>query len=305
MPSYISPLTPLVTAELAEHGTFVEICDVICVFTGGCGHIIMTTSCHNTHNISKLREAYPEKGNGEIHLVPCDTTICNHNTVFTAVTPLSCKDCTPRGYAAYLGLGETNFRSDHPKMEMSLDELLKRHAEYEKRDFNTKDRLRKLSKRFDPGDTVCSLTYANPLAHHNIRWFIERQRFYARLAQARQISDIMKVPLEDRKYYSGGQFDKTELLPSLGVADNDVAGEQCGICQDPDCLLEHADPRRLPCGHVYHYDCISKWIYDEATPTCPECRQRYQIELLPWHKPIDSDVQRWPAPYRVGEWIDM
>ena len=291
MPSYISPLTPSVTAELAEHGTFVEICDVVCVFANGCGHIIMTTSCHNTHNISKLQEAYPKKGKGEIHLIPCDGSICNLNVVFTTIIPRSCKDCTKLGDTAYLGVGEASIRSDHAKLQISPDELQRRRIEYKGRFFSTLVRLRELSGRFDLKNTICAFTYANPYAHRNIRQFVKRQRFYTRLAQIRQINDVMKVPLERRKYYSGGQLDKTELLPSVGVADKGVAGEQCGICQDPHRLLEYADPRRLPCGHVYHYDCISKWIYQQATPTCPECRQRYQIELLPWLQSVESDVQ--------------
>ncbi|GFT18441.1 hypothetical protein TNCV_4059411 [Trichonephila clavipes] len=42
----------------------------------------------------------------------------------------------------------------------------------------------------------------------------------------------------------------------------------CIICTDRfDSVLDIAQTK---CGHVFHYDCISKWV--EQSKTCPECR---------------------------------
>lgn len=273
------------TAELAEQGTFVEICDVICVFTSGCGHIIQTTSCHNKYNISKLGKAY-KQGRGKIHLIPCDEVFCHQSAVLTTISPRSCKECAKPGDIPYVGF-KSSVCSDATTVPLSPREVQRRRIEYEERDIKTKDRLRELSERFDPGDTVSISTYADPNAHVAIFEFIQRQRFYVWLAHKRHIENAMHSPLSSRAHFYGGRHDKSELLVSVGVADKGVAGEQCGICQDPDCLLVDADPRRLPCGHLFHYDCIWKWIdlhetdrYDEQT--CPECRQRYYIIPLPW-----------------------
>ena len=46
------------------------------------------------------------------------------------------------------------------------------------------------------------------------------------------------------------------------------ANDSCGICYEP--LSQGFGVSRLPCGHVFHIQCSSKWL--SHTCTCPECR---------------------------------
>ncbi|KAK8569651.1 hypothetical protein V6N13_046700 [Hibiscus sabdariffa] len=48
----------------------------------------------------------------------------------------------------------------------------------------------------------------------------------------------------------------------------------CTVCLDE--LLDGDDVASMPCDHVYHYDCIVKWL--ETSHLCPLCR---------YHMPID------------------
>jgi len=59
-------------------------------------------------------------------------------------------------------------------------------------------------------------------------------------------------------------------LPEVAVQQSHVdAGAQCAICMDDYELAQKV--RKLPCGHMYHLDCIKKWL--EMHGTCPVCRK--------------------------------
>jgi len=47
------------------------------------------------------------------------------------------------------------------------------------------------------------------------------------------------------------------------------AGDVCAVCLD-----KHAEGRSvdLPCGHAFHMDCLTAWVWSRAHPTCPCCR---------------------------------
>jgi len=49
---------------------------------------------------------------------------------------------------------------------------------------------------------------------------------------------------------------------------------ECSICFEPLKTLYAA----LPCGHVYHSDCILKWLTDHRS--CPVCRKKMQWTLI-------------------------
>lgn len=58
----------------------------------------------------------------------------------------------------------------------------------------------------------------------------------------------------------------------------DEQQQQCTICMAP--LLEDA-PGALTCGHVFHIECITKWIArkvaDNALPKCPSCNTQVSV----------------------------
>lgn len=47
---------------------------------------------------------------------------------------------------------------------------------------------------------------------------------------------------------------------------------ECGICYHR--LIEGTVLSRMPCGHVYHINCLTTWLKESCT--CPECR--FEIE---------------------------
>ncbi|KAH7702267.1 E3 ubiquitin-protein ligase Praja2, partial [Aphelenchoides avenae] len=49
--------------------------------------------------------------------------------------------------------------------------------------------------------------------------------------------------------------------------DNSVP--QCAICF---CILKANATYGLPCGHVFHYTCITRWLVSAPTQSCPCCR---------------------------------
>merc|ERR1711957_460119 len=55
-----------------------------------------------------------------------------------------------------------------------------------------------------------------------------------------------------------------------------VEGDPCAICQD---TMSQGDAvRRLPCAHIFHADCIEKWL--RLKLTCPLCNISVETSLL-------------------------
>ncbi|KAM0826328.1 hypothetical protein ACQ4PT_068945 [Festuca glaucescens] len=73
-------------------------------------------------------------------------------------------------------------------------------------------------------------------------------------------------------------------LPTVIVTDNALV---CPICTDP--LLISAPARRLPCGHLYHSDCIVTWL--ALRNSCPVCRGS-----IPMFYSTATDIASSPSP---------
>jgi hypothetical protein len=66
-------------------------------------------------------------------------------------------------------------------------------------------------------------------------------------------SVVEKTPLSDSQIAALPAWSCTS--PSWrGV----FATDCCVVCQD--LMVEHEDTRVLPCGHRYHFQCISRWL---------------------------------------------
>uniref|UniRef100_A0A6B2LNI2 RING-type domain-containing protein n=1 Tax=Arcella intermedia TaxID=1963864 RepID=A0A6B2LNI2_9EUKA len=50
--------------------------------------------------------------------------------------------------------------------------------------------------------------------------------------------------------------------------------EKCPVCSD--LFQKDEEGTKLPCGHLYHYDCILPWLKQHNT--CPMCR--YELPTL-------------------------
>ncbi|XP_035826047.1 E3 ubiquitin-protein ligase RNF126 [Aplysia californica] len=66
------------------------------------------------------------------------------------------------------------------------------------------------------------------------------------------------------------QKEKIESLPTVTIDQSHIdATLQCAICMDDFELYQKV--RKLPCDHMYHSECIVKWL--EMHGTCPVCRK--------------------------------
>ena len=54
-----------------------------------------------------------------------------------------------------------------------------------------------------------------------------------------------------------------------GVAD------ACPVCLED--MASQGSVNQLPCGHCFHRRCISKWLVQAFSPTCPSCKKQLEI----------------------------
>ena len=52
------------------------------------------------------------------------------------------------------------------------------------------------------------------------------------------------------------------------IEDTECDNEECSICYDG---FSQKEPGKLPCGHIFHKECILQWL-NQPNNTCPYCR---------------------------------
>jgi hypothetical protein len=60
----------------------------------------------------------------------------------------------------------------------------------------------------------------------------------------------------------------TEMAPTITNKNDLYHCGQCPICQDD---FTFAQSGMLPCGHLFHQECILKWM--KKSTQCPNCRE--------------------------------
>ncbi|KFY19595.1 hypothetical protein V493_07899 [Pseudogymnoascus sp. VKM F-4281 (FW-2241)] len=304
---YESSLTPLITAQ---RGGFLKPCGFIVCFHDTCGHIETKTSCHNiTDNIlprcmndiinQKLVQAYSSR------YYPCDRLSCDQSVVATICIQEECVQCKTRDdptnpLRIQFDEDPTITRSDPNVDVIPAEQIETRRTYYHERMIATQARHRALSLHFDPhsllfGDFSTEYfdrTARDFIEHHRKLQrhpgFVDSDEFYAVLREGRAEEDRTGIDLKKRQYYSGDKFDETDLMCLIKPTDARLVGENCPICQES--FLSHArDPRSMPCGHMFHWACISEWFY-KVNPSCPHCRRRYKVTTLPRFLPQSLDA---------------
>jgi hypothetical protein len=53
------------------------------------------------------------------------------------------------------------------------------------------------------------------------------------------------------------------------IINKNFENNECIICLEP--MLVGDKVRILDCGHMYHYNCINKWIEKKGKINCPLC----------------------------------
>lgn len=70
---------------------------------------------------------------------------------------------------------------------------------------------------------------------------------------------------------------------------------QCPICLDSMSKDGEHQISSLPCGHLFGYNCIKRWLEDENQQICPTCRKHAtcnMIRLIIWDGTIPLDTMR-------------
>ncbi|XP_017982271.1 PREDICTED: E3 ubiquitin-protein ligase RNF181 [Theobroma cacao] len=62
----------------------------------------------------------------------------------------------------------------------------------------------------------------------------------------------------------------TSLVSDMPVV-NDATGS-CSICMECFRQSDQGAARQVSCGHVYHHICISDWLLNGNSNSCPLCR---------------------------------
>lgn len=62
------------------------------------------------------------------------------------------------------------------------------------------------------------------------------------------------------------------LLSDVEVA---TGAGQCSICLEE--MEEGSQIVKLPCGHLFHKTCVSKWLRT-GSQTCPLCKEQFRVD---------------------------
>lgn len=108
---------------------------------------------------------------------------------------------------------------------------------------------------------------------------LTREQWYARLAWRSAAGNEMHTPAAELGVYyvPDDPSDDTGLLlhPNQPIS----SGEMCAVCMEAT-TGNSKDPevRQLPCGHLFHFECILRWLHYR---NCPVCRCVYVLKRLP------------------------
>lgn len=85
----------------------------------------------------------------------------------------------------------------------------------------------------------------------------------------RRIEAILNFINGHNGVHMGVQPASPSQIESLPVpTSREIAGKDCPICQEE--LKNEGCTRRMPCGHIYHQDCLARWL--QLHNSCPVCR---------------------------------
>mmetsp|Transcript_93902 Transcript_93902/g.265703 ORF Transcript_93902/g.265703 Transcript_93902/m.265703 type:complete len:616 (-) Transcript_93902:62-1909(-) len=72
--------------------------------------------------------------------------------------------------------------------------------------------------------------------------------------------------------------------------------EHCVICRDS--LFEGSKPKKLPCSHIFHIDCLRSWLVMQQV--CPTCRAEIPAEVPSMAAPMPAAAARDGHPPPAG-----
>ncbi|XWS72086.1 hypothetical protein CRYUN_Cryun02cG0010400 [Craigia yunnanensis] len=62
----------------------------------------------------------------------------------------------------------------------------------------------------------------------------------------------------------------TRLVSDMPMVN--YATGSCSVCMESFCQSEDVASRKVSCGHAYHHKCITDWLLNGNSNSCPLCR---------------------------------
>jgi hypothetical protein len=91
-----------------------------------------------------------------------------------------------------------------------------------------------------------------------------------------------------------------ESLPKVKVTADDLmeaANRECVVCLEPQQIGNIAC--KLPCGHLYHTDCLREWLVKHCT--CPVCRFELETDDAQFERERKKRMKNRRLRYRLDE----
>ncbi|XP_048527186.1 uncharacterized protein LOC125506516 [Triticum urartu] len=82
-----------------------------------------------------------------------------------------------------------------------------------------------------------------------------------------------------------------------GIDAKAPARPTCSICMEPWTSMDEHHICCIPCGHVYGWSCLIRWLRDQLSRNenlkCPQCAENFEGNLINLHAPLCQEVHEY------------
>ncbi|XP_030382198.1 uncharacterized protein LOC115629784 [Scaptodrosophila lebanonensis] len=107
-------------------------------------------------------------------------------------------------------------------------------------------------------------------------WFLLTKVMFLWIYNIRSIWETFRNIWDTLNEYLSSQKIVTHInttLSQVSFTDIRTQGRNCVICRD---AMSIKDTRKMPCGHIYHAECLGVWF--QYQQTCPTCQFEFLVE---------------------------
>ena len=108
--------------------------------------------------------------------------------------------------------------------------------------------------------------------HNKMQLLQLEKRHLQRLLLYRTIQYMHIIIEEEQEKPKITMEDIDNMCPAEKICIDQV-NDTCAVCLST--FKENETVRILSCNHIYHKDCIDRWLLNKEEPNCPKCRQAF------------------------------